>query len=475
MRTETVRAEARARRGTLRAHVLLAVALAVIAIGLVVRAGESMPMSAVDEHMHLDTHVRVHEGGYPHRGSLMTMDVVREWACGVGHEAGAAMAPCDHPDLGPNSLPSGIYTTGYIHYPTYFVVGEAYRAVEDAVADPDSWVDTYRRYAALVTIAGLLVCLLAGRSLGFRGAALLAATLGPSAAAGILLFGTIANPQAAAVLVGALIAWSGIRWMQTGRGFWWLAAATALASGVAVTHSLPAGAFILAILGAVVLRRFGWRVTGPWDPRWWQAAVLGAVVVLPVLVFGWWISSHATITNDELYAFVALDSWQTVVAGAAEELVNIHSPWYVTGSLGIGVDGTFFQRLLRAGSGGLPMWQTIAVYAVLAVCTARFGAHVLGRRHAGSEAGPGSPRTFSPTALLTACTLVGVMVYPVLLRVSNALNVGFDFPVVARYSIGFAPLMVWLVLLLVRGRPVVVVSLAALAAATPLAVGLAIW
>ena len=110
-----------------------------------------------------------------------TMDLVREWACGVGHEAGAAMAPCDHPDLGPVSLPSGVHTTGYIHYPTYFVVGEAYRAVEESVADPDSWVDTYRRYAALVTVAGLLACLAAAWALGLRGAGLVAGTLLPSA------------------------------------------------------------------------------------------------------------------------------------------------------------------------------------------------------------------------------------------------------------------------------------------------------
>ena len=245
-------------------------------------------MSAVDEHMHLDTHVHVHQGSYPYRGSLMTMDVVREWACGIGHEAGAAMAPCDHPDLGPNSLPSGIYTSGYIHYPTYFLAAEGYRAVEEAVADPDSWVDTYRRYAALLTIAGLVACLVGGRALGFRGAALVAATVAPTATAGILLYGTIANPQAAAIPLGALIAWTGIRWMQSGRGFWWLAAATALASGVAVTHSLPAGVFMLAIIAAPLLRRFGWRVSGDWDPRWWQLVVLTVLVVAPVIMFGWW-------------------------------------------------------------------------------------------------------------------------------------------------------------------------------------------
>lgn len=468
---------ARARSGSTRAHVLLAMVLGVLAVGLWVRAGEGMPMSAVDEHMHLDTHVRVHDGGYPHRGSLMTMDVVRAWACGVGHEAGAAMAPCDHPDLGPNSLPSGIYTTGYIHYPTYFVLAEGYRAVEEVVADPDSWVDTYRRWAALVTVAGLLACLAGSRALGLRGAARVAGTLGPSAAVGILLYGTIANPQSAAIAVGALIAWAGIRWMITGRGFWWLAAATAIGSGVAVTHSLPAGGFMLAIAAGLALRRTRWRVASAWDPRWWQLMVLAVIVVAPVVVFGWWISAHATLSNDELYSFAAVDSWRTVAAGALEELSSLHSPWYVATSLGAGDGAPLVQRLLRAAAQGLPAWQTMAVFALLVLASVRLIADLAHRKRPGTGEPPSAEvvRSIDPVTLLTACTVVGIVVYPVLLRVSNAVNVGFDYPVVSRYSIGFAPLLMWLVLLQIRERPVLTRGLAALAVLTPLAVGLAMW
>lgn len=476
MRSKTIHVAARQHRSSRSAYVLCGLVLAVLAIGLWVRAGEGMPMSAVDEHMHLDTHVHVHRGDFPHRGSLMTMDVVREWACGVGHEAGAAMAPCDHPDLGPNSLPSGIYTSGYVHYPTYFIAGEGYRAVEEAVAAPDSWVDTYRRYAALLTIAGLVACLVAGLALGFRGAALVAATVAPTATAGILLYGTIANPESAATLFGALIAWTGIRWVQTGRGFWWLAAATALASGVAVTHSLPAGVFMLAIIVAPLLRRIGWRVSGEWSPRWWQLGVLTVLVVAPVIVFGWWTSSRATLSNEELYAFVALDSWRTVVTGALEELLVIHSPWYGTESLGAGADGTLPQRLLRAGAQGLPLWLTIAVFAVLAVAGARVCSRVVADRRRGADAVPvEESRALSPTGLITVCALVGITVYPVLLRASNAITMGFDHPVVARYSIGFAPLLIWLVLLLARDRPLLTRGVATVAVVSSLAVGLAIW
>jgi hypothetical protein len=196
--------------------------------------------------------------------------------------------------------------------------------------------------------------------------------------------------------------------------------------------------------------------------------VLTVVVVAPVLAYGRWISSRATISNAELYSFVALDSWRTVASGALEELFSIHSPWYVTGSLGIGEDGLLVQRFLRASVNGLPLWVTIAVFAVLAVASVRVVKRVAATR---AE----EPRVLQPMQLLTACTLAGVLVYPVLLRTSNALNVGFDFPVVARYSIGFAPLLAWLVLVAVQDRPLLTRGLAVLATATCLGLGLATW
>jgi hypothetical protein len=111
---------------------------------------------------------------------------------------------------------------------------------------------------------------------------------------------------------------------------------------------------------------------------------------------------------------------------------------------------------------------TIAVFAVLAVASVRVVTRM-------AAAPAEEARVLQPMQLLTACTLAGVLVYPVLLRTSNAINVGFDFPVVARYSIGFAPLLVWLVLVAVQDRPLLTRGLAVVATASCLAVGLAIW
>lgn len=447
--------------------VVLAGTLLVLLTALWREAGGGHPMSAVDEHMHLDTHARVHRGTYPHRGALMSMEVVREWACGVGHEAGAAMAPCDHPDLGPNSLPSGIYTSGYIHYPTYFVGAEGYRSVADALGGAQSPIDTYRHFAALATGLGVLACLAGGWRLGFRGSRLLAATFTPSATAAILVYGTIANPQSAAVLTGALIGWSGLRWAIGGRSFWWLAAATAVASSVAVTQSLPAGVFMVAMAATLVLRRLGWTVAEPWQPRWWQLGVLTFLVVAPVIAFGRWTESRATITNSELYAFAPLGDVSDAVRGAVWELSILHNPWYDSVSLGASADAPLLQQLFRAAVQGVPLWITLAVFAPLAVVAGRA---IPRTRRAGAPA-----RTLGLLPLLVVSAFVTLMLFPPALRVSNSLNVGFDYPVVSRYAISFVPVLVWLALLSTMERPVLARALAVLGTAGALGIGVAIW
>ena len=450
--------------------VLLVVTLVVLLTALWREAGSRQPMSSVDEHMHLDTHAHVHDGTYPHRGSLMTMEVVREWACGVGHEAGDAMAPCEHPDLGPNSLPSGIYTSGYIHYPTYFVLAEGYRSAAEAVGGGGSFVTPYRHFAALVAGSGILLCLLAGWQLGFRGARLLAATFAPSAAAGILLYGTIANPQSSAVLTGALIAWSGLRWVLGGHGFWWFAAATALAASLAVVQSLPAGVFMVAMVATLVLRRLGWTVPGPWRPRWWQLGLLTVIVVTPVVAYGRWLESRATIPNSELYGFASFDGLADVVRGALWELSILHTPWYESVSLGADPQAPLVQHASRAAVQGVPLWMTLAVFAPLAVVAGRA---VLRARAASTP--EDRTRTVEIVPLLVVSAFVTLVLFPPALRVSNAFNVGFDYPVVSRYAISFVPVLVWLVLLAAPGRPVLGRVLATLGTVGVLGVGLAIW
>lgn len=429
---------------------LLAV-VAFVTLSMVRIAVSGLPMSVVDEHIHLDTAYEVHAGSYPHRGSLMSDAIVQEWACGVGHEAGGPAVPCGDPSLGADSLPSGRYTTGYIHYPTYFWGGEAFRWLVLPHGGDHGLVDAYRAWSAVLIGLGLLACAGMGLAAGLRGSALWAATLLPVAASGTFLMGTLVNPASTALLCGALVAATGLAWMRRGRGFGWFAAATGLASVVAVTDVLPVGAFLLAVVVVRLGPRVGLRVPQTrWQPRWWQFAVLCALVLAPVVAWGRVIAARATVDNEALYGVFPSFGLRGLLGGIAEELFHLHTPWYEAERL-LGRDSGPVVLVLRQPSLGIPDLVTVVVLGLLAACVVG-----LVRRRSPLDEGAEPDSEPGPDGrvehLLAACTLVTLVLYPVALRISNTATFGFDYGIVNRYSIPFAPLLTLLVLLLVPGR-----------------------
>lgn len=446
-------------------------------------ADDGHPFSAIDEHVHADTQVRVHDGGFPRRGDLIGQAVVDEWTCRLGHQTITWDVACGSPEAVPANLPTGAYTAGYIHYPTYFLGGEAFRTGVDAVAPGQEPVDTYRRWAAVVLSLGVLASLVMAWRIGIRGAALAAATFAPVAGTPILVFGTIENPTAAAPLCGALVAGAGLRWVLTGRGFWWLAAASVVAAGTAVTASLPTGVFVLACLFVLVQRGRGRVPDTGWHPRWWHVAVLTVVLVAPVVAFGAWTSARATVDNEALYSGYGFESWTDVLVGVFFELVTPHVPWAADGNL-LSPEPDVFQRLLNAVLNGAPFLLVVLVGGALAL-----GAMGVLRpaHHAGPAKGPPTgtdgrehetgrgTRRMSPLPLLAGACILGMVLYPPLLRLSNAVNVGIDHPVVSRYSISLLPLLVWVALLQVREHPAYGRVLGAVSAVTVLAACVGAW
>ena len=443
--------------------------LLVVLVTLWREAGAGGPFSAIDEHVHADTQVRVHDGGFPRRGDLIGQAVVDEWTCRLGHQTIAWEVACGSPEAVPANIPTGPYTAGYIHYPTYFLGGEVFRTGADVVSPGHEPVDTYRRWAAVVLTLGVLASLVLAWRIGIRGAALAAATFAPVAGTPILVFGTIENPTAAATLCGALVAGTGLLWVLTGRGFWWLVAASVVAAGTAVTASLPTGVFVLACLLAMVQRRRGRAPDTGWHPRWWHVAVLGVVLLVPVVAFGAWTSARATVDNEALYSGYGFASWSDVLVGVFFELVTPHVPWAADGNLG-SADPDLFQRLLNAVLNGAPFLLVVLVGGALAL-----GAMgVLRRDPDDPGAGPGT-RQVSPLPLLAGACILGMVLYPPLLRLSNAVNVGIDHPVVSRYSISLLPLLVWVALLQVREHPAYGRVLGAVSAVTVLAACAGAW
>jgi hypothetical protein len=442
----------------------LVAAIAFVTLSLLRIAVSGLPMSVVDEHVHLDTAFKVHDGGYPHRGSLMGDDIVQEWACGVGHEAGGPAVPCGDPSLSADSLPSGKYTTGYIHYPTYFLGGEAFRWLVLPHGGDHGAIDAYRAWSAVALGLGMLACAGTGLASGLRGWALWAATLLPVASSGTFLLGTIVNPASTAILCGALLAWSGLRWMRTGRGFVWLAGATGFAAVIAVTDSLAALPFLLAALLTRVAPGIGPKLgmdlsRSAWRPRWWQLGTLASLILAPIVVWGRVIGAEATVSNDALYGAFPAQGADGLVRGALEEIFSPHSPWYEAQRLLAGQHSVLVQ-LLRAPALGIPNLVSILVLGLLAAYV--FGL-VRGDRPAQDPADDAAHDTArdddavddedpAPVRLLAVSALVTLMTYPAALRVSNTFNFGVDYGIVNRYSIGFAPLLVLLTLKLLPGR-----------------------
>lgn len=464
------------RWGTIAGWVAVALAWITLTTGLLLSAGARMPLSIVDEHVHLDYATSVHEGVWPYRGKLYGERVLEEWSCGVGHEAGDLTVPCGDPGVSADILPSGRYSTAYIHYPTYFVAGEGWRQVVEAVRGPVQHpLTTYRQAAALAMAVGVLACIVSAAVLGLRGSRLVLASTLPVAASTIVVMGTIVNPTSAAVLMGALIAGTTVHWIRSGRGFWLVAGAAALASATAVTHVLPVGGVILAALVAVGLAARGRPLPGPWAPRWWQPVLLAALVVVPVVVFGRVIEARAVIDDAALYSYYTPGSGLSVAAGAVRELTVLHQPWIESpGDLDPSADAVV-PTLLRAAAGGLPTWSGMLVVAVVLV-----GALGLFRRRVAgtttTEAAATETAVMGATAadttateaasavsrrpggawpalrLLAACTLLTLVLYPPALRLANVLNFGIDHPIVSRYSVAFAPLLCLLAAVFVPGR-----------------------
>ncbi|MGN7799940.1 hypothetical protein [Leifsonia sp. 22587] len=406
------------------------------------------PMSLLDEHVHYDTALKMHEGRLSYRGALIDQGVVREWACGVGHQAGPVARGCTDPKLSAESLPSGKYTSGYIHYPTYFVAAEGFRHAIEFVAGPHDPLTEYRLFSAFVMILGVIACGVVAYLLRIRGPGLVAAVTVPVAASTIMVMSGTVNPNCVGILSGALIAGAGVGWIRRGRGFLWLALATAFGASIAVVCSLPVGGFLLAGLGAVVARRAGWSIASEhWRPRLWQFFTLGAIVLAPVVIWGRYIAASATVSNDTVYGSMPFEGWRKVVVGIFAELGALHTPWTdwdKAMKTGPGV----VAEIVRAITSGWPVWITVLIFGGLVFTVLR--SNFDERLHLTRSTLIRPP--LDPLHLLAFGTLLTVVLYPAALRVTNVLTFGIDVGIVARYSIAFGPLLILLLLLRVPQR-----------------------
>ena len=436
------------RHGALLSLIVSALLVLYFAVSVIHFALDRHPLSLLDEHVHLDTALKMHKGQLSYRGALIDQGVVKEWACGVGHQAGPTLRGCADPLLSAESLPSGKYTSGYIHYPTYFAGAELFRRFLELFPGDHYPLDEYRLFSAVVMILGVIASGVAAYALGIRRVGLIAAVTAPVAASTIMVMGGIVNPNALGVLCGALIAGTGIGWMRRNRGFVWFALASAFGACVAVVCSLPVGGFLFAMLAVLVGRRFGWTV-GPdrWEPRWWQLATTAAIVVAPVVIWGRYIAASATVSNATVYGGLAFEGWRKVIVGVFQEIASVHTPW-TDWDKAMPASKAFLGQILRGIAAGWPVWLTVLIFGALVFTVLRSNFDERFQFTIVKFA----PRVLNPLHLLAIGTLVTLLLYPVALRLSNVVTFGIDVGIVARYSIAFGPLLVILLLLRVPQR-----------------------
>lgn len=421
--------------------VLGALVVALLVVTLNARATDRHPMSILDEHVHLAYAFSLSEGVVPWRGQVYSDALVDEWICGVHHDAGEPVS-CGDSSAGPKVLPSGEYSTAFIHYPTYTGFVVAWQKMTSAIGGPPDRISGYRQGSLALWLLGLAATAWGARRLGLRPLAVVAATVVPAASFFPFMFATMVNPQSTALLAGSLIAATGLLWVRSGRGFGWFLAATALASAIAVTDALPAAVFGLAMLITLIRTTLGRRrrperldptagEQAAWQPRWWQFGALGVVFLTPIIVWGRLIEARATIGLDPFNNFAKIVP-HDLARGVLSELVSLHSPWSGTPEgLGSGLVA------ILAGLNNTSLWITVLVIGALvaALCLP-----VL----------PGAGRARMPLRLIAGCALTVLVLYPPLLRLNNAATFGLDFGIVDRYSLAFAPLFVYLVLLMLR-------------------------
>jgi hypothetical protein len=193
--------------------------------------------SPIDELRHVDYAMRASSFHAPRLGDVLSQDAMREEAC-RGLDLPWTDQPCNTKKFAPLHFRDLGYQTASAHPPTYYLGAGWFARAAEGLGLSNSFLDPARVFSALLFAAGLMVALAAGRLAGIRTAPLLAAlTFVPVMPAALHASSTV-NPDASAILVGAVVMLLGLAWERGRIPLWTLAVAGALAGGTKFTSLL---------------------------------------------------------------------------------------------------------------------------------------------------------------------------------------------------------------------------------------------
>ncbi|MDQ3896322.1 MAG: glycosyltransferase family 39 protein [Actinomycetota bacterium] len=305
--------------------ILLLVCAAVVAL----HVDRNPALSVLDEFAYADYLHKIDDGHWLVRhGEVSGQEALRDLACrGYAPSTWNDRPPCDAPSYDPEVFPNAGIDSADIHPPTYFLVTYAGARLVRAVGLQDDLIDAGRLFGAVWMAAGLLALWCLVRTLG-AGLAASAAGLALVASGPMLLQQWhYLTPDAANVLVGALVMLGVVRWERSGRGWAVLVAVGALAMAVKAPNVVVVVAGAGYLLVRALLRSHGTTDAGLRSAREYLSATAALVGGAAATSLVWLVVRAATALPGTTPMEEAERTGFLHPAQVIENLARFVTPW----------------------------------------------------------------------------------------------------------------------------------------------------
>lgn len=389
------------------------VIMAVVVPVTVLHVRSFTQISPIDELMHIDSLIKSSRPGLVRMSQTFDQEAMAEAAC-RRHPIDPLPA-CGATPYQPDQFSWEGRNLASTHSPYYYLVSGLTARALRALSQGASLVTSARLLGSAWLLGAFAVLVGLRRRFGFNGRGLVAASSLVALSPSVLHASTTVNPDATAMLAGALVAAAMLQWDSTGRGV--LAVGLAAMVAVALDPSNMLG--VLAGCAFIVLRAF----VGP-DPRAVWPRLGGAIRPLLAAVAG---GAMSIVAQARLVGLLGVEDFS---GSHQQELFGVAR--FPAGDFW---SGRTFLALVPPSRGYIPPVLTDSIYRPLAAAAAVATVAALLFITVRS-----APRTRA-WALATAA-LVTMVVGGPLIVVVNYVGNRWYFEVPARYGLSTLPLAI---------------------------------
>jgi hypothetical protein len=394
-----------------------------VLVGLHVR--DYTQLSPIDELQHIDSLFKASHGHLVRLGERVGPEAMREEAC-RGIDSIFKPPPCKG-DLKPELFQEQGYNTAAVHLPGYYFATAAVASALVAVHGAHDLVAAGRLVGILWLGLGLSLTWFAARRLGAGTAARTSVTVMLASAPAVIYYGSIINPDSAALFAGGLVLWATLAWEDGDVPATLPLVAAALAVSLKAFNLLA----VLAVAAYILLR----LLTGGADAARARRAV--AMAVGMVAVAGSTALAWVQIRGLIAIRGAGINPMEThfhadhlTVAGVLSQVTTFLSP------LDHPELAPFMMR---------PLVLVIIPLTSITLMAATIGSVLASRR-------------FDRTAVLAIATAGLLLIGPPLLVVATFVTEHQYFPLPSRYGLSLVPLMGAITAATLRNRLAVAAS-----------------